>query len=268
MSSKDLAQLSKMLLHICDSILQLSGLSVPREKGDTKSKSLLGTRWLHLHVNLVCKRSGAFCSFLRGGFPPLSPQSGLALISRPCRHTKRPGPRRRVVAGWRLLAQAGCPAASRASAPPRQCGDRSPESLNAETGGPFPVSPQPPGPAAARGGRPQSAAAGPGSEFGAGGPTKRGSASLHRDLACGAPRATGGPWLLPVFQAAPQHLLPRPPGRPWTGAQRLSAETQRRALGRERLLPEPESPPHAPPRLPGVSTATLRAPRAPGGPLG
>lgn len=37
-SSKDLAQLSKMLLHICHSILQLSGLSVPRGKGDIKKK--------------------------------------------------------------------------------------------------------------------------------------------------------------------------------------------------------------------------------------
>ena len=40
-SSKDLAQLSEMLLHIGDSILQLSGLSIPTEKGDTqKSKSV------------------------------------------------------------------------------------------------------------------------------------------------------------------------------------------------------------------------------------
>ena len=45
-SSKNLAQLSEMFLHIGDSILQLSGLSVPREKGDTKKgKSFSSDEW-------------------------------------------------------------------------------------------------------------------------------------------------------------------------------------------------------------------------------
>lgn len=171
-----------MLLHVGDGILQLSGLSIPRGKGDTQSKSFsIGTRWLHLHVNLTGKRSRGVLQLLRGGSPLLQaarPASGPASQPRRSGRTSRPGSRGRIAAGG------GCRGSSaRTPLPPGL--PRSGEV----------------GPTAPRAGPRRR----PRLEFGAEAPRREGpfpAPSLRgRD-----PPGQRGLGRLPVFQAAPQHL--------------------------------------------------------------
>lgn len=70
------------------------------------------------------------------------------------------------------------------------------------------------------------------------------------------PWAAAAPGLLPVFQAAPQHLASRTVGDPGLGPKDRGSETPGRARGRE----SPRARPTRRRGGPGVSTATRRAP--------
>lgn len=218
--------------------MQLSGLSIPRGKGDTQSRSFsIGTRWLHLHVNLTGKHSRGVLQLLRGGSP--SSRSPVPLRARPqspagvgARTGRAPAAAsQRVAAAW--AAQPGRPAATGAPA----IGGGRPHGAACRT----------PPPAEARIRR--------------GGPTERGSVSRTEPFAGGTPRAAGARAVTGVPSCASASCLAhhRDPGPGPNDRIRRA----RACAGRELRQREPESPPRAPPRPAGVSTATRRASRKP-----
>lgn len=79
-----------------------------------------------------------------------------------------------------------------------------------------------------------------------------------------------GPWpaeapgLLPVFQAAPQHLALRTAGDPGLGPTTWARRRPSVRRGASRRLPEPENPPRAPPRRPRRFYGNAARPRARG----
>lgn len=196
----------------------------------TQSKSfLLGTRWLHLQVNFIGQHSRGNSRLLLRGFPSSRPpfRPGLNI---PCGARKTGSAAASLGVAAAGAAQPGRPAATR------------------------------PGARRSRGGRPTAAGRTrrrPGVEFGTQAPRREVPHLPTEPSRVGRPGQREGPGLLPVFQAAPQHLASRTTEArdgPNDGSPKGRACARARAAAAGAREPAPRAAASS-----GVSTATRRA---------